>query len=75
MTNNEKFIESYSDLTDILYNLTGVLSNIKNTKDIYEEDLKLLSELTTNLKRMSETKILDKLELIPQNDINKEGGK
>ena len=65
MTNREKFNESYSDLVNILYNFTDVLSSVKNTKDINEEDLKLLSEITTNLKRMGDTIVLEKSMVIP----------
>lgn len=65
MTNQEKFNESYSDLVDILYNLTGALSDAGNAKDINEEDLKLLSELTTNLKRMGESAILEYSTITP----------
>jgi len=66
MTNQEKFNESYSDLVDILYNLTGALSELDNTNDINEEDLKLLGEITTNLKRMGDSVVLEKGMIIPE---------
>ena len=75
MTNNEKFTQSYSDLVDILYNFTGVLSGVKSTNEINEDDLKLLGELSTVLKRMGDTIVLDKIELSPKNDIKKKDTK
>ena len=59
MTNQEKFLTSYSDLIDLLYSFTGSLKDVKNTKDINEDDLNLLGELTTNIKRMGDTVIIE----------------
>ena len=59
MTNTEKFNKSYSDLVDILSGLTGALSEVTNTKNITEDDSKLLSNLVNTLYTMGKTSILE----------------
>jgi len=67
MTNTEKFNTSYSDLVNILYKFTNSLSQVGNTNDIKDEDLKLLSSLANTLYTMGKTSVLEMSEM-PQND-------
>ncbi|MEG2295905.1 MAG: hypothetical protein RSB96_04090 [Oscillospiraceae bacterium] len=72
MTNNAKFVESYSDLVAVLYNLTAQISEYTDYTQMLP-DLDILDKLTTNLKRMSETLVLEVGGII-QEDINSKEG-
>ncbi len=70
MTNTEKFNTSYSDLVNILYKFTNSLSQVGNTNDIKDEDLKLLSSLANTLYTMGKTSVLEMNETPQNNNID-----
>ena len=70
MTNTEKFNTSYSDLVNILYEFTDSLSQVGNTNDIKDEDLKLLSSLANTLYTMGKTSVLEMSEMPQDDNIN-----
>lgn len=61
MTNNEKLVACYTDVLDTLYDYTGELVNSKNDLDT-ESILSIVERLTTNLKRIGETQIMEHVE-------------
>ncbi len=61
MTNREKFIKSYSSLISLLYDLTGDIEEEKDYSKI-EESFPLLNDVTTVLKRMGDSIVLDTVE-------------
>lgn len=61
MTNNEKLVACYTDVLDTLYDYTGELVNSKNDLDT-ESILSIIERLTTNLKRIGETQIMEHVE-------------
>lgn len=61
MSNQEKFIQSYTDLIDILYDLTGAMQEQKDYEKMLP-DIEMLDNLTTNLKRMGDTVVLNSIE-------------
>lgn len=63
MSNQEKFIQSYTDLIDILYDLTGAMQEQKDYEKMLP-DIEMLDQLTTNLKRMGDTVVLNSIEEI-----------
>lgn len=67
MTNNEKLVACYSDILDTLYDYTGELINAKND-DVVDSILGVVERLTTNLKRLGETQLVE----IIEEDIKKE---
>lgn len=67
MTNNEKLVACYSDILDTLYDYTGELVNAKND-DAVDSILGVVERLTTNLKRLGETQLVE----IIEEDIEKE---
>lgn len=67
MTNNEKLVACYSDILDTLYDYTGELVSAKND-DVVDSILGVIERLTTNLKRLGETQLVE----IIEEDIEKE---
>lgn len=67
MTNNEKLVACYSDILDTLYDYTGELVSAKND-DAADSILSVIERLTTNLKRLGETQLVE----IMEEDIEKE---
>lgn len=67
MTNNEKLVACYSDILDTLYDYTGELVSAKND-DVADSILSVIERLTTNLKRLGETQLVE----IMEEDIEKE---
>lgn len=61
MSNQEKFIQSYTDLIDILYDLTGEMQEQKDYNKMLP-DIEILDKVTTNLKRMGDTVVLNSVE-------------
>lgn len=61
MTNNEKLVACYSDILDTLYDYTGELVNAKND-DVVDSILGVVERLTTNLKRLGETQLVEIIE-------------
>lgn len=61
MTNNEKLVACYSDILDTLYDYTGELTNAKND-DVVNDILGVVERLTTNLKRLGETQLVEIIE-------------
>ena len=71
MNNQEKLIQCYSDVLSVLNDYTFELTQTKN--DIEVEDLMgIIEKLTTNLKRIGETQIIETVEhdLEPKEDKN-----
>lgn len=58
MSNSQKISQSFSDLVDVLYDLTAAISQRTDYREI-GEDMILVDKITTNLKRMAETGILE----------------
>ena len=58
MSNSQKISQSFSDLVDVLYDLTASISQRTDYREI-GEDMVLVDKITTNLKRMAETGILE----------------
>lgn len=58
MSNFQKISQSFSDLVDVLYDLTAAVSQRTDYAEI-GEDMALVDKITTNLKRMAETGILE----------------
>lgn len=58
MKNIEKFNQSYTDLVGALYDITEQI-NTGNDWDLIRENLSDVSEITTILKRMGETAVLE----------------
>ena len=61
MTNNEKLVACYSDILDTLYDYTGELVSAKNDEAV-ESILSAIERLTTNLKRLGETQLVEIIE-------------
>lgn len=61
MTNNEKLVACYSDILDTLYDYTGELVGAKND-DAVDSILGVIERLTTNLKRLGETQLVEIIE-------------
>lgn len=58
MLNAEMFNQSYTDLILILYDATGGIANELDWDKISEK-LSIINDLTTIIKRMGETQILE----------------
>lgn len=58
MLNTEMFNQSYTDLILILYDATGSIAEESNWNEISEK-LSVINDLTTIIKRMGETQILE----------------
>lgn len=69
MTNNEKLVACYSDILDTLYDYTGELTNAKND-DVVNDILGVVERLTTNLKRLGETQLVEIIEEDIEKDRN-----
>lgn len=69
MNNQQKFNQSCTDLINILYDLTGDMS-IRTDYEEIVSDIEILDKLTTNLKRMGETTVLEQS---IETETNKEG--
>lgn len=59
MTNYEKMLISYTNLSDLLVSLTDSLASSVNTDEITDEDLKILNALVNNLARIGSMNVLD----------------
>lgn len=59
MTNYEKMLISYTNLSDLLVSLTDSLASSVNTDEITDEDLKILNALVDNLARIGSMNVLD----------------
>lgn len=66
MTNQQMMNESYTDLTETLYDLTQAINQADDWV-VLEDYLDLANTISTILKRMGETAVLEKVndELIP----------
>lgn len=78
MNNQEKLAQCYTDVLTTLYDYTGEL--VESTNDIATNDIiDIIDRLTTNLKRIGETQIIEVVEhdLEPKEDkiIEEEGDK
>lgn len=69
MTNNEKLVACYGDLLDTLYDYTGELVNAKND-DAVDSILGVIERLTTNLKRLGETQLVETIDEDIEKDRN-----
>lgn len=69
MTNNEKLVACYSDILGTLYDYTGELVNAKND-DAVDSILGVVERLTTNLKRLGETQLVEIIEEDIEKDRN-----
>ena len=69
MTNNEKLVACYSDILDTLYDYTGELVSAKNEEAV-ESILSAIERLTTNLKRLGETQLVEIIEEDIEKDRN-----
>lgn len=71
ITNQEKLAQCYTDVLTTLYDYTGEL--VDSTNDIVVNDIiDIVDRLTTNLKRIGETQIIEIVEgdLEPKEDKN-----
>ena len=59
MTNYEKMLISYTNLSDLLVSLTDSLASSVNTDEITDEDLKILNALVDNLASIGSMNVLD----------------
>ena len=59
MTNYEKMLISYTNLSDLLVSLTDSLASSVNTDEITDEDLKILNALVDNLAKIGSMNVLD----------------
>lgn len=66
MTNQQMMNESYTDLTETLYDLTQAINQAEDWV-VLADYLELANSISTILKRMGETAVLEKVndELIP----------
>ncbi|MGL5767095.1 MAG: hypothetical protein ACRCX8_15780 [Sarcina sp.] len=67
MTNNEKFQQSVSDIVDVIYDLTGDIQSQTSYVGV-EENLNLLDKLSSILKRMGDTLVIEKGEVQPEKE-------
>lgn len=61
MTSKEKLVGCYNDILDTLYDYTGELINAKND-NVVDDILSVVERLTTNLKRLGETQLVEIIE-------------
>ena len=69
MTSKEKLVGCYNDILDTLYDYTGELINAKND-DVVNDILGVVERLTTNLKRLGETQLVEIIEEDIEKDRN-----
>lgn len=61
MNNQEKLVQCYSDVLDVLSDYTFELKSSNNDMQV-EELMGIIERLTTNLKRIGETQIIETVE-------------
>lgn len=69
MSNRTKFLQSQADLITTLYDITGEIVESDDYKYI-EENLILVDKLTTIIKRIGDTVVLEVVDNIPTSENN-----